>query len=276
MTCRTCGVINYYNGRRSSKELRLFSLKVIKLIYSHCPGRMFRALFIKKMADIGEIVDNIVGTQNYLDAAYGANRAVNGLTFGGVDYLGDKLGFDSQMNEYLELLSPEERMLRQGLGNAAEWGGSIIGLNAGLRGINSAWTGFNRWNGRRNLVNQLKKGTDFEDINFGKIDPAKLKELNQLRKGLRQPSIKSERITIPSDRVEHIYQRRVLDNRYSPEDAADTIYRALFGKDSRIRPDKEYDTLQHFIDSTVKPENTAIVGKIRGGDNIFVKTGFKK
>lgn len=230
------------------------------------------------MADLKKIVDLIIAdaAQGYLDTSYGANRTLNGITGGGLDYLGDKFGFDSRMEEYLGLLSPEERLLRQGLGNAAEWGGRALGLGAGLRGVNSAWTGFSRWNGRRNLINQLKKGTDFEDVNFGRIDPVKLQELNQLRKGLRQPEIKKGKVTIPSDRVEHIYERRVLDNRYSPEDAADTIYRALFGKDSKIRPDKEYDTLQHFIDFTVKPENTAIVGKIRGGDNVFVKTGFKK
>ena len=206
-------------------------------------------MFIKKMADIGEIVDNIVGTQNYLDAAYGANRAVNGLTFGGVDYLGDKLGFDSRMNEYLELLSPEERMLRQGLGNAAEWGGSIIGLNAGLRGINSAWTGFNRWNGRRNLVNQLKKGTDFEDINFGKIDPAKIKELNQLRKGLRQPEL-DDKVYIPANVVKKLHDKR-LNEGYTPESLAKMGKRLFQKEGGSVRPSQH----EHIQEVRI-PRNT--------------------
>ena len=48
--------------------------------------------------------------------SYGVNRAVNGLTAGGLDYLGNKFGFDSRMNNYLNLLSPQERKQRENKG----------------------------------------------------------------------------------------------------------------------------------------------------------------
>lgn len=38
---------------------------------------------------------------NSMDALYGMNRTLNGMTFGGLDYLGNKLGYDTQMNNYL-------------------------------------------------------------------------------------------------------------------------------------------------------------------------------
>ena len=101
-----------------------------------------------KNMDTEEIVDRIVDglAQDYLDAAYGANRTINGLTFGGLDYLGDKLGFDSRMNEYLELLPPHEQMKRRGLGNAAEWGGRLLGgYGLGSMGLNALRTPFNAW-----------------------------------------------------------------------------------------------------------------------------------
>ena len=50
--------------------------------------------------------------QDALDVAYGASRAINGMTAGGLDYLGDKLGFDSRMKSYLDSLPESERMQR--------------------------------------------------------------------------------------------------------------------------------------------------------------------
>lgn len=104
------------------------------------------ALEDEKM-DMEKIVEQIMENmaQDYLDASYGANRTINGLTFGGLDYLGDKFGFDSRMGEYLGLLSPEEQKLRQGLGNAIEWGGRALGLGAGLRGVNYLRAPYNSW-----------------------------------------------------------------------------------------------------------------------------------
>ena len=132
-----------------------------------------------------------------------------------------------------------------------------------------------KWNGRRGLLNQFKKGYDFKDVNLGKVSPIKLEKLNKIRNELEQSQIGSGKVIIPADRVEHIYERRILGDGYSPEEAVETIYKALFGKNSKIHPDKKYNTLQHFVDLSSKPSNKAIVGKIRGGDNIFVKTGFK-
>ena len=48
---------------------------------------------------------------NGMDVLYGMNRTINGMTFGGLDYLGQKFGFDSQMNNYLQLKNPQEREL---------------------------------------------------------------------------------------------------------------------------------------------------------------------
>ena len=157
-----------------------------------------------------------------------------------------------------------------------QFGGMGLGGATFFTSIPAAGNSIVRWNGRRNLINQLKRGEDFKDINFGKISNKRLNEINEIRRNVGVPEIKNRRVTIPADRVEHIYERRIDDNKYLPEEASDTIYKALFGKNSKIYPDKNYDTLQHFVNSDTKPSNTAIVGKIRNGDNIFVKTGFKK
>ena len=61
-----------------------------------------------------------------MDTMYGMNRAINGMTFGGLDYLGNKLGFDSQMNDYLNLKDGSSRNLAQKAGNLAEYGGGLL------------------------------------------------------------------------------------------------------------------------------------------------------
>ena len=61
-----------------------------------------------------------------MDTLYGMNRAVNGMTFGGLDWLGNKLGFDSQMNNYLNLKDEQSRRLAQMAGNASEIGGGMM------------------------------------------------------------------------------------------------------------------------------------------------------
>lgn len=138
---------NHYNGRRGSGELRLFvECHITSLIL--LPESKVRAFALEdEKMDMEKIVEQIMENmaQDYLDASYGANRTINGLTFGGLDYLGDKFGFDSRMGEYLGLLSPEEQKLRQGLGNAIEWGGRALGLGAGLRGVNYLRAPYNSW-----------------------------------------------------------------------------------------------------------------------------------
>ena len=81
-----------------------------------------------------------------LDVAYGANRTINGITAGGLDYLGDKLGFDSRMNGYLDNLPESERVQRKALADVLEFGGAAlpvgIAINAGVRALRvpyNAW-----------------------------------------------------------------------------------------------------------------------------------------
>ena len=81
-----------------------------------------------------------------LDTLYGMNRAVNGMTFGRLDWLGNKLDIDTQMHDYLRLKNSEERDLVQTAGNIAETGGSLLTggvlAKAGLNQANIAYNGY--------------------------------------------------------------------------------------------------------------------------------------
>lgn len=72
----------------------------------------------------------------------------------------------------------------------------------------------------RELVNQLKRGHDFTDINFGKIEKSKLDASNDIRRYKNVAEIKERTVTIPSDRVEHLYMERILGDKYTPQDVS--------------------------------------------------------
>ena len=74
-----------------------------------------------------------------LDTMYGMNRAINGISFGGLDWLGSKLGYDTQMMEYLRLKDEQSRDLAQAVGQLAEYGGNaLIGGGLAKLGYNQA------------------------------------------------------------------------------------------------------------------------------------------
>ena len=88
------------------------------------------------------------GLINDLDSIiYGASRALNGITYGGFDYLGNKLGIDTQMNNYLQNQAAAGMgNIVQTVGNMAELGGNILPYLVGgavVSGpINVAYNGY--------------------------------------------------------------------------------------------------------------------------------------
>ena len=84
--------------------------------------------------------------QDLSDIAYGANRTLNGMTFGGLDYLGNKFGVDTQMNSYLNTFSPEQQALRQIAGEMAQYGGSgLVLLDGGNAAYGALQVPYNAW-----------------------------------------------------------------------------------------------------------------------------------
>ena len=113
--------------------------------------------------------------QDALDVAYGASRTINGMTAGGWDYLGDKLGFDSRMNGYLDNLPESERVQRKALADVLEFGGAAlpvgIAINAGVRALRVP---YNAWQIGR-AYDKLRKDPF---IGNGKDVIAKMKDHN--------------------------------------------------------------------------------------------------
>lgn len=131
--------------------------------------------------------------------------------------------------------------------------------------------------GVRNLEKQLTNGASgiFKDVGFGRISPNKLKELNRLRGFDKFARIDNNKAFIPADRIQHLYEQRIVKDKYKPKEVVDVLKGAIHNKNNIITPSK-YRQLQAFVDVEASPNNVAIVGKHRDNGGLFVKTGYKK
>ncbi len=127
--------------------------------------------------------------------------------------------------------------------------------------------------GKRKLAKQLAKGSDFEDVNLGYIDDELATRLNQVRNAENVSPVESARVAIPRNSVEHIYQRRIADNKYIPDDMAGVVDNALFGKNINVVKGN-LPQYQIIYDSS-NPANKVVVGKHRDTGDVFVKTAMK-
>lgn len=169
---------------------------------------------------------------------------------------------------------PVNSALGAGLGVASA--GTLYGASKPLvKGAERAANSLNRWYGKRKLAQQLSRGHGFSDINFGKIDKNKLDELNKIREIMDADAVNDRLTTVPADRIEHLYQERILKDGYNPKEVVNVLDSALYSKANKVVKGK-HPTLQAFMDDKPKTMNVAIVGKHRDRGNVFVKTSYKK
>ena len=183
---------------------------------------------------------------NGMDVLYGMNRTINGMTAGGLDYLGPKLGFDSKMNNYLQLKNPQERELAQNVGQLVQLGGGALTGGALAKvGLKP----FVAWNGRRNLINQLTDGTNFKDVRYRNISDDYRSILNNKRQDVNQPLMQNNRMYIPANVVRKLYDKRIINDGMTPEDVANSIDNAIYSPNSAIFQTK-YNQNQALVNSS--------------------------
>lgn len=173
--------------------------------------------------------------QNYLDTSYGVNRAVNGLTFGGLDKLGKRYGLDSSMSDYANLRGGNIRQL----GEIAQVGGnmlpSFLPLSAGLNK-------YVQWRGHNSFIKQLKKGGDFVDINMGKIDNTILDKVNKVREYGNLPKL-TQPGYIPANVVRKFYNKRIKQDNFTPEGLS-RLYKRVFNNRNNVVSQSKYPHIQ--------------------------------
>lgn len=223
---------------------------------------------------VAEIGGNIIGAGGALakglskaglkglklaSAAGGLEGAAYGVT--GSDTLGDL---------------PKNIALRGSLGAGMGAGMSYLmpyllsPINAATRPVINR---VSRYFGKRNLIKQLQRGTDFEDINLGNISDDLTTELNKVRNAEGVSIFDNTKASIPADRVNHINQRRVVANGYTPQNAAEAVDMALFGKNPRVIKGNIPEN-QVVFDSS-NPANKVVVNKHPISKGIKVVTAMK-
>ena len=188
--------------------------------------------------------------ENVADMVYGADKALSGTTFGGYDWLKRKTGIGVNETDYLNMkrYNNGTDMPAKIGGNIAQYGAEALstgyGLYKGMKGIDNAITGYTRYKGRNELINQLKQGNDFRDINFGKIYPDTMRNVNQLRKNGNLPLLKGNSY-IPANVVKKFYDKR-LNEGYTPEQMAE-MGKRLFHQGPNMVSKSRYPHIQQVV-----------------------------
>lgn len=212
-------------------------------------------------------------TQDYLDLAYGANRTLNGLSWGGLDYLGRRTGFDAPMTEYLNLLPAEEREKRERLGDMVQLAGAGLSTGTFLRSIPTIGANIVRWNGRRDLIEQLNRGLNFKDINFGRMNNQTLNEINFLREESNLPKLRGNAY-IPANVVKKFYDKR-LKEKYTAEQIAD-MGRRLFQEPGGIVSESLYPHVQQVCIPKKQMSDVGYVSQNPANGQTVIKSIYKK
>ena len=212
--------------------------------------------------------------QNTADMLYGAGRTLNGLTGGGLDYLGDRYGIDTRMSGYLAQKDKEGTgELARHLGNMAQIGGQGLSGAAFLKSVPMLGNGYVRWNGRRNLINQLKRGKDFEDINFGRVNPETLQRVNQLRELENLPKL-TKNAYIPANVVKKFYDKRLKEG-YTPEGMA-RMGKRLFHEGGNEVGNSRFEHIQEIINSRTYTDDIGYISQNPSNGETVIKTMFRK
>lgn len=128
--------------------------------------------------------------------------------------------------------------------------------------------------GKNRLISELRKGKDYSDVKLGNVTDDVATQLNAVRNSENVSPVRSSKVVIPADRVDHIRVQRILGDKYTPKKTANVVDNALFSKNTKIIKGNE-PQLQIAYDAQ-DPANAAIIGKHRDTGDIFVKTSMNK
>ena len=212
-------------------------------------------------------------SQDFLDISYGINRGLNGVTAGGLDYLGDKYGFDSRMNNYLNLLSSDERKQREQIGSLVEIGGNALLADKMIRSVLMLGDEIVRMRGRRDLIKQLKRGHDFRDVNFGKVNRDTLSEVNKLRSEEGFDEL-SGNAFIPANVIRKFVEKRLQEN-YTPEQIAE-MGKNLFHKRGVNVRESKYPHIQEVSRQIKSKKEVGYISRDPITEKTVIKSIYKK
>ncbi len=128
-------------------------------------------------------------------------------------------------------------------------------------------------NGSKELAGRLKS-QKFRDINFGRLDSRKLEQINAIRatEGLEAltPDMK-----IPENVVRKFYNKRVVHDKMTPENVADTAFDVFYNPDSIVDASK-YPHIQALIKPDKTTSNVGFIAQNPANGETVVKSAYRE
>lgn len=123
------------------------------------------------------------------------------------------------------------------------------------------------------LIDALKSGGG--DVSFGRLSKAKFDAINALREANGINALTRRELTVPSNVVKKLVDRRILQGKMSPDEVADVLYSAFHNSRARVFPTR-FEHIQQLIRPGERLSNVGFIGQSPRDPNPVVKSGYKK
>ncbi|MBQ8870337.1 MAG: hypothetical protein IJ019_03060 [Alphaproteobacteria bacterium] len=218
-------------------------------------------------------------SENVADMVYGVDKALSGGTLGVYDWLKEKTGIGVNETDYLDM-----KQYNDGTTIPAQIGGAIAqygaealtsgyGLYKGLQMADKAVDGYTRYRGRNELKNQLRQGNNFQDINFGKVHPSTMRNVNCLRENGNLPLL-NKNAYIPANVVKKLYHKR-LNEGYTPEQLVEMAKR-LFHEGPNMVSESKYPHIQQVVYPRKPSSDHGYISQNPVNGQTVIKSMYKK
>lgn len=114
----------------------------------------------------------------------------------------------------------------------------------------------------------------FSNIEFGRMNPAKLEQLNVIRAANGEPPLTPE-MKIPLNVVRKLYNKRVVSDKMKPEEVADMVFDTFYNPNNLVDASK-YPHIQAVISPKEKMSNLGFISQNPQNGETVVKSAYLK
>ncbi len=114
----------------------------------------------------------------------------------------------------------------------------------------------------------------FSNIEFGRMNPAKLEQLNVIRAANGEPPLTPE-MKIPLNVVKKLYDKRVISEKMKPEEVADMVFDTFYNPNNLVDASK-YPHVQAVVSPKDKISNIGFIGQNPVNGETVVKSAYRE
>ncbi len=127
--------------------------------------------------------------------------------------------------------------------------------------------------GSKELGGRLKT-QKFSNIEFGRMNPAKLAQLNEIRAANGEPPLTPD-MKIPLNVVKKLYDKRIVSDKMKPEEVADMVFDTFYNPNNLVDASK-YPHIQAVISPKENVSNLGFISRDPTNGGTVVKSAFRE